>query len=68
MRGSYGVGDKLAFSMGSGTRVKFWKDRWNSDAPLCASFPSLFTITINKEAWIEDLTRRSMRSYILQVA
>lgn len=38
--------------------MKFWKDRWREDMSLDASYPSLFSITTAKEAWVGDL--RSM--------
>ncbi|RVW89960.1 hypothetical protein CK203_036579 [Vitis vinifera] len=38
--------------VGNGVRVKFWKDRWCSEQPLCEIFPSLFALYDLKEAWI----------------
>ena len=59
VRGSFGVGlwkairrgwdvigDNLVYSVGNGTRVRFWKDKWCGDDPLCTSFPSLFAISL----------------------
>ena len=43
------------FVMGNGRRVKFWRDRWYGDEPLYVSFPSLFTLTSSKKAWVVDL-------------
>ncbi|RVW46317.1 Pre-mRNA-splicing factor SYF1 [Vitis vinifera] len=40
-------------------RVRFWKDRWYGDDPLCTSFPSLFAISSSKEAWVEDIWNHS---------
>ena len=43
------------FVMGNGRRVKFWRDKWCGDEPLCVSFPSLLTLASSKEAWVADL-------------
>lgn len=32
----------VAFKVGGGVRVKFWKDRWYREEPLVESFSSLF--------------------------
>ena len=42
--------DNMAFIVGNGRRVRFWKDKWRGNAPLCTSFPSLFAIFSSKEA------------------
>ena len=68
MRGSFGVGlwkairrywdligNNMVYSMGNGRRVRFWKDRWYEDDSLYNSFPSLFSISLAKEAWVEDM-------------
>ena len=68
MRGSYGVGlwkairllwelvsFRTLFVVGNGRRVKFWRDRWCGDEPLCVSFPSLFAFARSKKAWVADL-------------
>ncbi|RVW14191.1 Signal peptide peptidase-like 2 [Vitis vinifera] len=36
-------------------RVKFWKDWWCGEEPLCEIFPSLFALSDFKEAWVADL-------------
>ena len=36
--------------VGNGRMVKFWKDVWCMDVPLCASFPSLFSLARLKDA------------------
>lgn len=36
-------------------RVRFWKDKWCSDEPLCTTFPSLFAIVASEEAWVVDV-------------
>ena len=41
--------------MGCGRRVRFWKDKWCRDEPLCESFPSLFAISLAKDAWVSDV-------------
>ncbi|RVW15364.1 LINE-1 reverse transcriptase-like [Vitis vinifera] len=67
VRESYGVGfwkeirkegalmqNKVAFLVGNGRRVKFWKDIWWGNFPLCNSFPSLYAFVSSKEAWVEE--------------
>ena len=49
------VSDRLAFIVGNGRRVSFWRDRWCGESPLCMTFPSLFALTIEKEAWVADI-------------
>ena len=41
----------MAFAMGNGRRVRFWKDKWCGGDLLSTSFPSLYAITSSKEAW-----------------
>ena len=68
VRDSFGVGvwkeiekhwelfkSMISFAMGNRKRVKFWKDRWCSEEPLCEIFPSLFALFDSKEAWVIDL-------------
>ncbi|RVW79927.1 hypothetical protein CK203_041405 [Vitis vinifera] len=42
----YGVEEEIGtlgpLQVGSGRRVKFWKDKWCGDEPLCESFPLYF--------------------------
>ncbi|RVW23085.1 hypothetical protein CK203_099973 [Vitis vinifera] len=49
------VSDRMVFIVGNGRRVRFWRDRWCGDSPLCVSFPSLFALTVDKEAWVADI-------------
>ena len=71
-RGGYGVGlwktirklwdvisSKLSFSVGNGKRIKFWKDKWCGDEPLNVSFPSLFSLSNFKDAWVAELWQHS---------
>ena len=48
------VGNRMVFIVGNGQKVRFWRDRWCRDSPLCVSFPSLFAFTVDKEAWVAD--------------
>ncbi|RVW49348.1 SAC3 family protein A [Vitis vinifera] len=50
-----GMYSSLAYRVGSGRRVRFWKDKWCGDEPLCESFPSLFAISQAKDAWVSDV-------------
>jgi hypothetical protein len=44
----------IRFEVGDGTRIRFWQDVWCGDRPLKESFPVLFRIARNKEAWVSD--------------
>ena len=46
---------KLSFQVGNGQRVRFWRDKWCGDEPLCDSFPSLFAFSLSKEAWVVEV-------------
>ena len=50
-----GMYSSLAYRMGSGRRVRFWKNKWCGDEPLCLSFPSLFAISLAKDVWVLDV-------------
>ena len=45
---------KVAFLVGNGRRVKFWKDKWWGNFALCNSFPSLYAFASSKEAWVKE--------------
>ena len=49
------LSSRLAFQVGNGQRVRFWRDKWCGDEPLYVSFPSLFTLSLTKEAWVADV-------------
>ena len=49
------VSSRLSFVVGNGQKVKFWKDRWCGDSPLCVSFPTLVALAIFKDAWVKDV-------------
>ena len=46
---------RLAYQVDNGRRVKFWKDKWCGDKPFCESFPSLYSISLSKDAWVSDV-------------
>ena len=43
------MGTRIFFFVGNEQRVRFWKDRWCGDSPLCVFFPSLFGLAVDKE-------------------
>ncbi|RVX21268.1 putative ribonuclease H protein [Vitis vinifera] len=56
IRKRWGLFDgRVAFHLGNGQRVKFWKDKWCGDGPLCESFPSLFSMSMSKNAWVSEV-------------
>ncbi|RVW15967.1 mRNA-capping enzyme [Vitis vinifera] len=44
----------VSFAMGDGRRVRFWKDIWCGNIPLCEAFPSLFALAVSQDAWVVD--------------
>ena len=44
----------VSFTVGDGRRVKFWKDIWCGNIPLCEAFPSLFAFAVSQNAWVAD--------------
>ena len=50
-----GMYNNLAFRVGNGRRMRFWKDKWCGDEPLYESFPSLFAISQAKDAWVSEV-------------
>ncbi|RVW30368.1 hypothetical protein CK203_097914 [Vitis vinifera] len=44
----------VSFTVGDGRRLKFWKDIWCGNTPLCEAFPSLFAFAVSQDAWVED--------------
>ncbi|RVW54302.1 hypothetical protein CK203_068496 [Vitis vinifera] len=49
------VSNRLVFIVGNGRRVRFWRDKWCGDSPLCSSFPSLFALTDDKEESVANV-------------
>ena len=45
----------ISFLVGNSRRVKFWKDKWCGDKPLCVSFLPLFAIVVSKDVWVVDV-------------
>ena len=46
--------NNVSFSVGDGKRVRFWKDIWCGNTPLCEAFPSLFDLVGSKDARVAD--------------
>ncbi|KAL6342854.1 hypothetical protein AAG906_016873 [Vitis piasezkii] len=44
----------IAFLVGDGRRVRFWKDNWCGNKTLCDFFPSLYALVDSKDAWVAD--------------
>ena len=43
------------FVLGDGSRINFWKDVWCGEEALCARFPALSNLALNKEARVADI-------------
>ena len=41
--------------VGNGRKVRFWKDVWCGEAPLCSSFPSLYEVASSKGVKVAKL-------------
>nr|CAN72177.1 hypothetical protein VITISV_012537 [Vitis vinifera] len=46
--------NNVSFSVGDGKRVRFWKDNWCGNTPLCEAYPSLFDLAVSKDAKVAD--------------
>ena len=49
----------IGFSMGNGSRIKFWLDPWCGGKALCNSFPFLFALMVSKEEWVAEVWETS---------
>uniref|UniRef100_F6H3G0 Uncharacterized protein n=1 Tax=Vitis vinifera TaxID=29760 RepID=F6H3G0_VITVI len=47
--------DNLAFRVGKGSKIKFWKDCWCTDTPLSQCFNQLFVLAVHRDATIEEM-------------
>ena len=43
-----------AFKLGNGNKIRFWKNNWCSVEPLAEKFPNLFSLSLNKDAYVAD--------------
>ena len=43
-----------AFVLGKGTKIRFWKDNWCGVEPLVEKFPNLFSLSLNKDAYVAE--------------
>ena len=48
----------IPFEVGMGDRVRFWTDQWCGDLPLHLSFPVVYGIAINREAYVASSLER----------
>ncbi|XWS41090.1 hypothetical protein CRYUN_Cryun17cG0050600 [Craigia yunnanensis] len=44
----------LRFSLGNGSKIKFWRDNWTNRGTLCIIFPRIFILSANKEGKINE--------------
>lgn len=56
--GSNWFNSKMKRKVGSGENTRFWRDHWVGEAPLCLTYPRLFSISSQKEGmvggvWVE---------------
>ena len=50
---------RVAFKVGDGRRVWFWKDRWCVEVSLEEAFPRLYSLASSKDAWVAQLWDQS---------
>ena len=43
------------FVVGDGSRIRFWKDVWGAEEALCITFPTLFSLVVQKDALIREI-------------
>ena len=41
--------------VGDGSRIRFWKDVWGGEEALCITFPTLFSLAVQKDAMIREI-------------
>ena len=51
----FGFIQNVVFVLGDGRRITLWNDVWCGEESLSSSFPSLFSLVVNKEAKIADI-------------
>nr|GEY42181.1 reverse transcriptase domain, reverse transcriptase zinc-binding domain protein [Tanacetum cinerariifolium] len=44
----------IRFNLGDGSLIRFWKDIWLGDVPLCSRFNRLFHLDRNKDCLVKD--------------
>jgi mannosylglycoprotein endo-beta-mannosidase len=49
------VVDNIVRRLGNGLSIRFWKEVWIGDSPLCLMFPRLFSLSLQKDACIGEL-------------
>ena len=49
----------IGFSVGNGSRIKFWLDPWCGGKALCNSLPFLFALMVSKEEWVAEVWETS---------
>ena len=45
----------VAFSLGNGRRLRFWKDAWSGEEAFSCSYPTLFAMVANKEVSVAEV-------------
>ena len=56
----------IGFSVGNGSRIRFWLDPWCGGEALCNSFPSLFALVVSKEEWDSSVEGGSWSPHFLR--
>ena len=53
--GGWSLEKRVAFKVGGGRRVRFWKDRGCGEDYLEEAFPSLYSLASSRDAWVAQL-------------
>jgi hypothetical protein len=51
--------------IGNGISTRFWKDCWIGDSPFCFKFPRLFSLSVQKEAFVSEVLEGRCRWSLL---
>jgi mannosylglycoprotein endo-beta-mannosidase len=49
------VVENIVRSLGNGLSIRFWRDVWIGDSPLCLKFPRLYSLSMQKDVCVGEL-------------
>jgi len=54
----------FSFKASVGSSILFWHDCWSTEGPLRDSFPSLYVLTVNRDAVMADFCQRGPSTFV----